>query len=61
MFIGGWFLYQLALSVVTFGDIGGVAYSAHVGGFITGVVLVRLFSMPDRVASMRTRLEPAPP
>ncbi len=62
VFIGGWFLYQLALSVISFGDLGGgggVAYSAHVGGFVTGVVLVRLFSLPDRVASLRARLEPA--
>ena len=60
-FIGLWFLYQLALSVISFGDVGaggGVAYSAHVGGFITGVVLVRLFSVPDRVGQMRLRLEP---
>ncbi len=62
VFIGVWFLYQLALSVVSFGDVGGgggVAYSAHVGGFITGLVLVRLFSLPDRVARMRDRLEPS--
>src|SRR5262249_17428586 len=42
IFIGLWFLYQLALSVISFGDLsagGGVAYSAHVGGFITGLVL----------------------
>jgi membrane associated rhomboid family serine protease len=28
---------------------GGVAYWAHVGGFLTGVVLVRLFAHPARV------------
>jgi membrane associated rhomboid family serine protease len=64
VFIGLWFIYQLALSVVSFGDVGaggGVAYSAHVGGFITGVLLVRLFSQSDRVASMRTRLQPSAP
>ena len=63
LFIGGWFLYQLVLSVNTFGDVGGgggVAYSAHVGGFVTGVVLVRLFSLPERVARVRARLEPSP-
>jgi membrane associated rhomboid family serine protease len=62
IFIGGWFLYQLALSVISFGEVGGgggVAYSAHVGGFITGVALVRLFSLPDRVAILRARLEPS--
>ncbi len=25
---------------------GGVAYGAHIGGFIAGVVLVRLFARP---------------
>jgi membrane associated rhomboid family serine protease len=62
VFIVGWFLYQLVLSVVSFGDVGaggGVAYSAHVGGFITGLLLIRLFSLPDRVRPLRARLEPA--
>jgi len=62
VFIGVWFLYQLALSVVSIGDVGGgggVAYSAHVGGFITGLILVRLFSVPERVGRMRDRLEPS--
>ena len=62
IFIGGWFLYQLALSVVSVGDVSGregIAYSAHVGGFITGLALVRLFSLPDRVARLRARLEPS--
>jgi membrane associated rhomboid family serine protease len=58
IFIGLWFLYQLALSVISFGDVsggGGVAYSAHVGGFITGLVLVRIFMRPDWVDLIRTR------
>jgi membrane associated rhomboid family serine protease len=62
VFIGGWFLYQLVLGVVNIGNVGaggGVAYSAHVGGFITGLLLVRLFSLPDRVGRMRDRLEPS--
>jgi membrane associated rhomboid family serine protease len=29
---------------------GGVAFWAHVGGFVAGVVLVKLFTRPDRVA-----------
>ncbi len=29
---------------------GGVAFWAHVGGFVAGVVLVKLFARPDRVA-----------
>ena len=57
LFIGLWFLYQLVLSFASYGDAdAGVAYSAHVGGFIGGLVLVRLFSMPDRVDLMRARI-----
>src|SRR5262245_8210202 len=58
IFIGLWFLYQLALSVLGFGDVtaaGSVAYSAHVGGFITGLVLVRLFSHTEWVDAIRAR------
>jgi membrane associated rhomboid family serine protease len=31
------------------GEGGGVAFWAHVGGFIAGVVLVKLFTRTDRV------------
>jgi rhomboid family protein len=58
IFIGLWFLYQLVLSVVAFGDVaggGGVAYSAHVGGFISGLILVRIFSRPAWVDLIRAR------
>ncbi|HYC47828.1 MAG TPA: rhomboid family intramembrane serine protease [Burkholderiales bacterium] len=30
---------------------GGVAFWAHLGGFIVGVVLIKLFERPDRLAS----------
>jgi membrane associated rhomboid family serine protease len=33
---------------------GGVAYWAHVGGFATGLALVRLFTQPERVQQVRT-------
>jgi membrane associated rhomboid family serine protease len=62
IFIGLWFLYQLVLSVVSFGDVaggGGVAYSAHVGGFITGLILVKIFSRPEFVDVIRARQQPA--
>jgi membrane associated rhomboid family serine protease len=56
LFIGAWFLYQLTTGLATFGDAGaGVAYSAHVGGFITGLLLVRPFSAPDRVDRLLSR------
>jgi membrane associated rhomboid family serine protease len=62
IFIGLWFLYQLVLSVISFGDLsagGGVAYSAHVGGFITGLLLVKIFSRSEWVDVIRTRQQPS--
>lgn len=57
VFIGLWFLYQLVNGVATISSTstsaGGVAYWAHVGGFITGALLVRLFSTSDRVDMLR--------
>jgi len=46
-FIGLWFGGQLVNALLTSAlappDIGGVAWWAHVGGFVAGIVLVRLF------------------
>jgi membrane associated rhomboid family serine protease len=47
LILGFWFLLQsfngfLALSAATAG--GGVAYFAHIGGFLAGVVLIKLFT-----------------
>ena len=44
--IGIWFLFQLISGLGMLGEgsqSGGVAYAAHVGGFIAGVVLIKLF------------------
>lgn len=42
--IGLWFLFQvLSGASSTGGAGGGVAYGAHVGGFVSGLLLVRLF------------------
>jgi rhomboid family protein len=40
--IGIWFLIQIVSSVLSFGmtETGGVAFSAHVGGFVAGLLLV---------------------
>jgi membrane associated rhomboid family serine protease len=40
LFIGGWFVLQI-LSVV-FGGSPGVAFFAHIGGFVAGFLLVRI-------------------
>lgn len=49
LFLGAWFLIQL-LSLPS-GASGGVAFAAHVGGFIAGLVLVRLFGSRKRLIS----------
>jgi membrane associated rhomboid family serine protease len=52
--IGFWFLSQL-IDAGTVADVqtGGVAYMAHVGGFIFGAVTARLFDNPRRIAWQR--------
>jgi membrane associated rhomboid family serine protease len=44
--IGMWFLFQLIASLGMLGGMqgGGVAYGAHIGGFLAGLVLVRIFA-----------------
>jgi membrane associated rhomboid family serine protease len=48
-FLGAWFIYQLieanvGLLSTAQGDSGGVAFFAHVGGFVFGYVVARLLS-----------------
>jgi membrane associated rhomboid family serine protease len=54
IFLGYWFLIQfVATSVVASGahQTGGIAFAAHVGGFITGLILIKVF--PQRTRSYR--------
>jgi membrane associated rhomboid family serine protease len=57
VFILGWFLLNLVSGVVSQSDAsaaaGGVAYWAHVGGFITGLLLIRPFTVPSRVRQLQ--------
>lgn len=43
-----WFLFQLVSGLLSIGvpDQGGVAYFAHVGGFVAGIALVKFFAEP---------------
>lgn len=43
--IGIWIAYQLVLGFFTDPGTGGVAYAAHIGGFVAGLVLVKLFAI----------------
>jgi membrane associated rhomboid family serine protease len=50
-----WIGLQVLSGVTAIGASGGVAFWAHIGGFVAGVVLVKLFSRGDRVAAHRAR------
>jgi membrane associated rhomboid family serine protease len=45
LLIGLWFLIQIFSQVGAVADVqgGGVAYAAHVGGFIFGAITARIF------------------
>jgi membrane associated rhomboid family serine protease len=50
--VGLWFLFQILSSLQTLGGRGdGVAYGAHIGGFVAGALLCKLFTIglpPDQ-------------
>ena len=41
--LGFWFVLQLINSLISASDTGGVAYGAHLGGFVAGMLLIPLF------------------
>jgi membrane associated rhomboid family serine protease len=55
----GWFLLQLISGIASLGPNmgsaanGGVAYWAHVGGFLTGALLIWVFRQPESVAQLQ--------
>jgi membrane associated rhomboid family serine protease len=42
--LGFWFILQFINSVMNSSQAGGVAYAAHIGGFISGIVLILFFN-----------------
>ncbi|HEX3234323.1 MAG TPA: rhomboid family intramembrane serine protease [Gemmatimonadales bacterium] len=52
LMLGYWFLLQLLGGSAATGN-GGVAFWAHVGGFLAGALLISLFKDPDLVAKHR--------
>ncbi|MEP6847613.1 MAG: rhomboid family intramembrane serine protease [Acidobacteriota bacterium] len=47
--IGIWIVYQIVLGYFSSAEAGGVAYAAHIGGFIAGVALIKVFAIGRRV------------
>ena len=57
-----WLVLQLlgGVTAIAGAKSGGVAFWAHIGGFVAGLVLVKLFARPDYVRAHRaTRYRPA--
>jgi rhomboid family protein len=55
--IGMWFVFQLISGLGVFGggsQVGGVAYAAHIGGFVAGLVLVKPFAVGRPTTSAST-------
>jgi membrane associated rhomboid family serine protease len=55
--LGFWFLTQLTNGLGLFADVGNdnVAWFAHIGGFVAGVLLVKLFERRQNVELFRRR------
>ncbi len=49
LLLGVWFLLQFAQGGLSLGAPSGVAYFAHVGGFVSGLVLVWVFAAGHRI------------
>jgi rhomboid family protein len=53
--LGYWFVIQFVSGLLTMaGDMGGVAFWAHIGGFVAGVVLIKLFIRDDYLEAHRS-------
>jgi rhomboid family protein len=53
--LGYWFLIQFVSGLLIMaGDMGGVAFWAHVGGFVAGIVLIKLFVRDDYLQAHRS-------
>jgi membrane associated rhomboid family serine protease len=51
--LGFWVFFQLIAGMLQGGGEGGVAFWAHIGGFFSGIVLLRFFCNGDRVEECR--------
>jgi membrane associated rhomboid family serine protease len=55
-FLGIWFLFQFVSAVGSSGATGGIAWWAHIGGFLFGIILLKLFArVPELGVSRQVR------
>jgi membrane associated rhomboid family serine protease len=54
--VGLWFVFQVVNGLGALGgeEAGGVAYAAHIGGFIAGLILIKMFAGKAVAANRRT-------
>ena len=50
--VGIWIVYQIVIGYLTPSGTGGVAYAAHIGGFIAGLVLIKIFAIGRQKSSV---------
>jgi hypothetical protein len=56
VFLGLWFLLQFISAAGSHGAVSGIAWWAHIGGFVFGMLFLKLFGiLPDRGVSKRLR------
>jgi len=49
VFLGFWLLLQLFSAGLTPRNVGGIAFWAHIGGFITGLIFIKIFDAIPRL------------
>ena len=50
--LGIWIVYQIIVGYLTPAGTGGVAYAAHIGGFVAGLVLIKIFAIGRQRSSI---------
>ncbi|MBM2803355.1 MAG: Rhomboid family protein [Deltaproteobacteria bacterium] len=53
MMLGYWFFIQLASGLLSSGEMGGVAFWAHIGGFVAGIALIKVFARGEYIQAHR--------
>lgn len=51
--LGLWIGYQILLGYLTPSGSGGVAYAAHIGGFIAGLALIKVFAIGTKAQNVK--------
>jgi membrane associated rhomboid family serine protease len=56
IFLGIWFLFQFLNAAASAGQVGGIAWWAHIGGFVFGILCLKLLLLlPETGAGTRVR------